>query len=338
VEGLCGTRDGLQIEGFVAAYASPSFLKLSPQLSRVDIRASSGRILFSPGCVGQVMSTPISPVALVTGCSSGIGRATALLLARSGYRVFATVRAAAAEEELRQEAAGLPLHVVHLDVADEGAVHDVVQGVLASAGRIDALVNNAGFAVLGAVEDLTRDHVRRQFEVNVFGAMQLCREVLPGMRARRSGRIVNVSSMAGRVSVPLMGAYCASKFALEAFSDALRVEAKPFGVHVALLEPGPVVTRFQRAALEASRSILESPSAYRPAYEAYARGFETDTGATPEQAARTILKILRARRPRARYRVRAREAFLAGLTQIIPKGAMDFATLRYMGLSRLGRS
>ncbi|HLE55086.1 MAG TPA: SDR family oxidoreductase [Thermoplasmata archaeon] len=284
------------------------------------------------------MSLPSERVALVTGCSSGIGRATALLLARSGYRAFATVRTSHAEESLRREAAGLPLEILQMDLAEEAAAARLVSEVLRRAGRVDVLVNNAGYALLGAVEDLRADVVRRQFQVNVFTPVQLCRGVLPTMRAQRFGRIVNVSSMAGRVSVPLMGAYCASKFALEAFTDSVRAEAKPFGVRVALVEPGPVATEFNRAALAESREILEAASPYRPVYQEYQEDFSTPGAATPAQVARTILKAVQAAHPRSRYRVRAREAFLAGLVQLIPKGAMDFATTRFMGLQKLGRS
>ncbi len=284
------------------------------------------------------MSSPSGPVALVTGTSSGIGRATALLLARFGYRVFATVRTPEAEESLQREAAGLPLEVLRADVSDEGAVTGLARELLARAGRIDVLVNNAGYALLGAIEDLQPEAVRRQFQVNVFAPLQLARAVLPTMRAQRSGTIVNVSSLAGRVSLPLMGSYCASKFALEAFTDALRVEAKPFGVRAVLVEPGPVATEFDRAAVAASREILAADSPFHPVYEEYVADFAPYGAATADQVARTILRAARARRPRSRYRVRVREALLAGLIQVIPKGAMDFATIRFMGLRKLGRS
>jgi len=277
-----------------------------------------------------------TPVALVTGASTGIGRATAFLLPRAGYRTYATVRTPEAEASLRAEAAGTPLEILRADFAREADVGEAVRRVRASEGRIDALVNNAGYAQLGAVEDLPRDVVRRQFEVNVFSAVQACREVLPTMRAQRAGRIVNVSSLAGRVSVPFMGAYCASKFALEAFSDALRIEAKPFGVRVAIVEPGPVITRFQRRALESLPEVATGSSAYETIYESYRREFETGAGATPGRVAHVILKALQARRPRSRYRVRAVDAVAAGFTQIIPKGAMDPVLSRYMGLRKLG--
>lgn len=269
-------------------------------------------------------------VALVTGASTGIGRATARLLASSGYRVFATVRTPEAEATLRQDGS---MEVLRLDVGEEAAVSRTVRDVLDRAGHVDALVNNAGYALVGATEDLTRDRLRRQFEVNVFGAMQLCREVLPSMRARRSGRIVNVSSLAGRVSVPLMGAYCGSKFAIEALTDALRVEARPFGVGVALVEPGPVVTEFQRNALAVSQDILTSESVYRPVYRAYLDGgFDMGRGATAERVARVIRRALTARRPRSRYRVRFVDSVATGFVQITPRAVMDWVLARWMAI------
>jgi len=242
------------------------------------------------------MSASTPPVALVTGASSGIGRATALLLARSGFRVFATVRSDAGERSLQTEAVGLPIEILHLDLADETGVADVVRTVIQRAGRLDALVNNAGFALLGAVEDLPRADLRHQFEVNVFGAMQLCREVLPTMRAQRAGRIVNVSSLAGKVSVPLMGAYSASKFALEAFSDALRGEVKRAGIRVVLVEPGPVATNFNRLARNESHLILQAPSAFRPVYERLREPPVERWAASSERVARVILRTIRSGR------------------------------------------
>ncbi len=277
------------------------------------------------------MSADVRPVALVTGASSGIGRATALLLARSGYRVFATVRSEAKEASLRADAAGLPIEIVQLDLADDAGATRTVQEVLRRAGRIDVLVNNAGYAMLGAIEDLPREDLRHQFEVNVFGAMQLCREVIPTMRAQRSGRIVNVSSLAGKVSVPLMGAYCASKFALEGFSDALRAELKPAGIRVALVEPGPVATNFNRLARNESHVILQSPSAWQVVYERLRHEPRERWSASSEQVARTILRAARSSHPRARYRVRLFETLAVGFVTVIPRGALDWLMIRYTG-------
>lgn len=277
------------------------------------------------------MSADARPVALVTGASSGIGRATALLLARSGYRVLATVRSDLREASLRSEAAGLPIEILRLDLADEAGASRVAQEVLRRAGRIDVLVNNAGYAKLGAAEDLPRADLRHQFEVNVFGAMQLCRELIPTMRAQRSGRIVNVSSLAGKVSVPLMGAYCASKFALEAFSDALRAEVKPAGIRVILVEPGPVSTNFNRLARNESHVILESPSAFHAVYERIRHEPAERWAASAEQVAHTILRAIRSSHPRARYRVRLRESLAVGFVSVIPRGALDWLMIRFAG-------
>ena len=277
------------------------------------------------------MSATALPVAFVTGASSGIGRATALLLARSGYRVFATVRSETGEGALRAAAGALPLEILRLDLADEAGVTRAVQEVLRRTGRIDALVNNAGFAMLGAVEDLPREALRHQFEVNVFGAIQLCREVLPAMRAQRAGHIVNVSSLAGKVSVPLMGAYCASKFAIEAFSDALRAEVKPGGVRVALVEPGPVATNFNRLARNESHLILESPSVFHSVYARLRHPASDRWAASSDRVARVVLRAIRSRRTRSRYRVRIRESLAAGAVSFIPRGALDWLMIRFIG-------
>ena len=277
------------------------------------------------------MSVDARPVALVTGASSGIGRSTVLLLARSGYRVFATVRSDAGESSLRAAVRALPVDVLRLDLVDEAGPSRVVEEVLRRAGRIDVLVNNAGYAKLGAVEDLPRDDLRHQFEVNVFGALQLCREAIPAMRAQRSGRIVNVSSHAGKVSVPRKGAYCASKFAHEALSDALRAELKPAGIRVVLVEPGPVATNFNHLARNESHIILQSPSAFASVYAQMRQEVPERWAATPEQVARTILRALRSSRPRARYRVRLRESLATGFVAVIPRGALDWLMIRFAG-------
>ncbi len=282
------------------------------------------------------MAANASPVALITGCSSGIGRATALLLARSGFRVFATVRSDAAEASLLVDAQGLPLEVLRLELRDEAAIPGVVREVMARAGRIDALVNNAGFAQLGAVEDLPRDLLRQQFEVNVFGAMHLCREVLPAMRAQGRGTVVDVSSIAGRVSVPFIGAYCASKFALEALSDAMRLEARPYGVRVVIIEPGPVATTFDRG-LRSSRSLLPDASPYDRFYADTLSEPPSRHAASPERVAQVILRAIRARRPHARYRVRLAEGFLARIVRVVPTRVMDWGIARWYGLSRRPR-
>jgi NAD(P)-dependent dehydrogenase (short-subunit alcohol dehydrogenase family) len=281
-----------------------------------------------PGCPTSASTVP---VALVTGASSGIGRATVLLLARSGFRVFGTVRSDAGERALRAEARDLPIEILRLDLADEAGATEVVRTVLQRAGRVDVLVNNAGFAMLGAIEDLPRADLRHQFEVNVFGAIQMAREFLPTMRAQGSGRIVNISSLAGKVSVPLMGAYCASKFALEAFSDALRAEVKRAGIRVILVEPGPVDTNFERLARNESHVVLGSPSVFRRVYDRLREPTTARWASSAERVASVVVHPVRTGRPRSRYRIRLRESFAAGIVSVIPRGALDWLMIRFMG-------
>ncbi len=167
---------------------------------------------------------PSEHVILITGCSSGIGRATAIEAAARGHRVFATARN---PETLRDLESRGQIRTLALDVTDAASIRDAVAAVLAEAGHLDALVNNAGYGQYGAAEDVTAEEWRRQFDVNLFGAIEVARAVLPAMREKRRGTIVNVSSVAGKIAIPFAAPYCASKHALEAFSDALRVEVAP---------------------------------------------------------------------------------------------------------------
>ena len=182
---------------------------------------------------------------IITGCSSGIGEATASRLATSGWTVYATARKVEALDALAREGC----RVLALDVTSEGAMTAAVETVIAESGRIDGLVNNAGYSQSGAAETLDLDDVRRQFETNVFGLLRMCQLVLPTMREQRSGRIVNISSMGGRLVFPGGGAYHATKFAVEALSDAMRFEVAGFGVKVVLIEPGLITTNFDNAAV-----------------------------------------------------------------------------------------
>jgi NAD(P)-dependent dehydrogenase (short-subunit alcohol dehydrogenase family) len=255
-------------------------------------------------------------VVLVTGCSSGIGRATALHLARLGHAVVATARRVADIADL--EAQGC--RTLALDVCDEASSRAAVEATLAAHGRIDVLVNNAGYSQSGAVESVPVDRARAQFETNVFGPLRLTQLVLPGMRARRTGCIVNVSSIGGRLVFPGGGVYHASKYALEALSDALRFELRPFGVAVVLIEPGLIKTGFADAvgahmtdspvpgtsgdASDVGRAYGEFNAYVRSGTKsAYERGPMARMAGVPEDVARTIAKALAAPRPRARYTV-----------------------------------
>jgi NAD(P)-dependent dehydrogenase (short-subunit alcohol dehydrogenase family) len=183
------------------------------------------------------------PTALVTGTSTGIGLETAIALARGGYRVFAGIRNPATAAALHEAVAqGLPIEPVSLDVDRDDSVQQAVDGVLAQAGAVDVLVNNAGFGASGPIEQVTLETARALFETNYFGSVRMMRAVLPGMRERRRGAIVNITSVYGRMTMATHGHYAATKFALEAASEALAAEMLPFGVRVAIVEPGVVQT------------------------------------------------------------------------------------------------
>lgn len=238
----------------------------------------------------------------MTGCSSGIGRATAIEAARRGHLVFATARR-------REDVADLTakgIETARLDVADSDSIREAVKATLARAGRLDAVVNNAGYGQYGAVEDVSLEEWRAQFEVNVFGALAVLHAVLPAMRAARSGTVVNVSSLGGKVTVPFAGPYCASKHALESLSDALRVELSPWGIRVVVIEPGPIGTNFGDRTREAAARILSTPGPYSSFYEnaeKASRGALQRGRRRPEAVARVIVGAIESRRPKTRYRV-----------------------------------
>ncbi|NYJ02094.1 NAD(P)-dependent dehydrogenase (short-subunit alcohol dehydrogenase family) [Nocardioides thalensis] len=240
---------------------------------------------------------------LITGCSSGIGEATARRLADTGWDVWASARRPETLDRL--VAAGC--RAVRLDVTDEASMTSAVDTVLRESGRLDALVNNAGYSQSGAVESLDVDAVRRQFETNVFGLLRLTQLVLPAMREQRSGRIVNIGSMGGKITFPGGGAYHASKYAVEALSDALRYEVSGFGVRVVLVEPGLITTNFD-AAVAAGMPEGEGPYAAFNADVAQATTAAYDGplarfGGPPEAVAKVIEKALTAKRPKPRYTV-----------------------------------
>ena len=238
---------------------------------------------------------------LITGCSSGIGRATALHLVQRGNTVYATARRLETIADL--ERAGC--QTLALDVLEEESMQAAVAAVEAEHGSVGALVNNAGYGVSGAIEAVPLDAVRTEFETNVFGYVRMAQLVLPGMRRAGKGRIVNVSSVAGRVTLPGAGAYAASKYAIEAISDALRFEVRGFGVDVIVIEPGPIRTEFTASANTALEQVDAGPYAAYHAAVAKADG-ETDESfiaGKPEHVARAIERALDAGRPRPRYRV-----------------------------------
>ena len=239
---------------------------------------------------------------LITGCSSGIGRATARLFREEGWRVYATAR----DTDDIADLAAIGCETAALDVTDGRAIRDVVERIIEEAGRIDCLVNNAGYAQYGAVEDVPVRDLARQFDVNVYGPHRLIRAVLPHMREAGDGTIVNVSSGAGRTVHPLGGVYSASKYALEALSDALRPEVAGQGIDVVLVEPGPVDSDFIDRAANETNDLQRTP-AYDGFYRFYddviALGGAGPLSVDPEAVAVVIVDAGRSLNPSPRYPV-----------------------------------
>jgi NADP-dependent 3-hydroxy acid dehydrogenase YdfG len=237
---------------------------------------------------------------LVTGCSSGIGKATAEALVRAGHTVYATARRPSTLADL--EAAGA--RTLALDVTDEASMTAAVAAIEAEHGSVGTLVNNAGYGVYGPVEEVAMDDVRREFETNVFGLGRLTQLVLPAMRAAGRGRIVNMSSMGGRLVYPTGGWYHASKYAVEALSDALRVEVAPFGITVVLVEPGLIRTEFESVAsggLAPEAATGPYAALRRTSDEVMKRGYASRAGADADAVADVVRQAVEAERPRTRY-------------------------------------
>ncbi|WP_430868207.1 SDR family NAD(P)-dependent oxidoreductase [Demequina aurantiaca] len=240
------------------------------------------------------MTDPI----LITGCSSGMGRAAALALLERGHTVYATARRPETLADL--EAAGA--HVLALDVTDIESMRAAVSAVESEHGAVGTLINNAGYAHPGPIETVPVEDARAQYETNVFGLTQMCQLVLPAMRAAGKGRIINVSSMGGRMTLPVGGWYHSTKYAVESLSDALRMETRPFGIKVVLIEPGAIKTEFDSTAGMGTNIDLQSP--YSRLQIENARVFEGAYGAaarSAEYGAKSYVKAVEARRPRHRY-------------------------------------
>ncbi len=265
---------------------------------------------------------PSTKVALVTGASSGIGAETALLLGKSGFTVYAAAR----RTERMQDLAGQGIRVLGLDITDEASVTAGIEQIIATAGPVDVLVNNAGYGSYGSVEDVPLAEARRQFDVNVFGLARLIQLVVPGMRAQRSGRIINVSSIGGKIYEPLGGWYHAAKFAVEGLSDSLRIELRPFGIDVVLIEPGPIRTEWSAIARQ-NMLKASADTAYSGLAKSVARMLETaespHASSGPEVVARKIVRAATVRSPRARYPVGRGAGTIVRARKVLPDGAMD---------------
>jgi NAD(P)-dependent dehydrogenase (short-subunit alcohol dehydrogenase family) len=260
---------------------------------------------------------------LITGCSTGIGRATAERLARHGLTVYATARRLDSIADLQE--AGC--RTLALDVTNEESMRAAVAAVEEADGAVGALVNNAGYSQSGAVETVPLDEVRRQFETNVYGLLRMCQLVLPAMRREGRGRIVNVSSMGGKLTFPGGGIYHATKYAVEAISDALRFEVRGFGVHVSVIEPGLIKTNFAETAVD-SVSEDEGPYAkFNSAVQASTAGVYDSAlgklGGGPETVAKAIERAITARRPKTRYPVTASARFFMTQRALLPDRAWD---------------
>lgn len=244
----------------------------------------------------------MSKIALVTGASSGIGAMTAIELAKEGFTVYAAARRVDKMAELEKYG----IRPVSLDLTNEESIVQCVETIIKESGRIDVLVNNAGYGSYGAIEDVPMEEARRQFDVNLFGMARLIQLVTPGMRANHYGKIVNISSMGGKIWTKFGGWYHATKFAVEGFSDCLRIELAPFGIDVVVVEPGGIKTDW---GIIAANHLKESTKG--GAYEQYAnkaadgmiKSYSGNMLTKPELIAKTVKKAVTKKRPRTRYLV-----------------------------------
>lgn len=243
-------------------------------------------------------------VAVVTGSSTGIGFETALLLARSGFHTYASMRDLKKSKNIAEIAKteNLPLTVVQLDVKDDTSVKGAIGKIIAESKRIDVLVNNAGYGLFSPLEDVTLDQVKEQFETNFFGAIRVIHEVIPTMRRQRNGTIVNVSSLVGRIGLPVSSAYVATKLALEGLSESMRYELNEFGINIILIEPGVIKTSFIEN-LKTADTTLKSESPYADFVDRTSKEFEKmmDNSSSPNLVAEAILHAITSKEPKIRY-------------------------------------
>lgn len=256
-------------------------------------------------------------VILLTGASSGIGYDAAIMLAEQGHKVYAAARRVEKMEPLREKG----IVPIHMDVTDEKSMDEGVKAVMDAEGRIDVLVNNAGYGYFGAIENVPMEDARRQIEVNVFGLAHLCKKVLPIMRKQGSGRIVNTSSVAGRSVLYYGGWYHVSKYSVEALSDALRMEMKPFGIDVVMIEPGAIKTEWGHIAAdhlaESSKGTAYEDTAKKEA-KAIHWMYNSNFLSKPSLVAKAIRKAVNRRHPRARYRIGLFSGTLVFLHWLLP--------------------
>ncbi|AGN18770.1 short chain dehydrogenase [Corynebacterium glutamicum MT] len=272
-------------------------------------------------------------VALVTGASSGIGESTARKLQSLGFTVYGATR----RTERLQKLASDGIHPLEMDVTDDESMKARIAKILADSGRIDVLVNNAGYGSYGAIEDVSIDEGGRQFEVNVFGAMALTRLVLPHMRKQKSGTIVNITSMGGKIYTPLGGWYHGTKFALEALSDALRLEVAQFGIDVVVIEPGGIATEWGGIAAD-NLDAVSKDSAYKRQADAVSKSLRSEANSNrnspPSVVADAIGKAVTARHPKTRYAIGFGAKPLIAARNILTDRQFDAVITRATGVPR----
>ena len=242
-------------------------------------------------------------IALVTGSSSGIGFETSLALARNGFHTFATMRDLGKDEKIKQiiEKEDLSIEILELDVDNEESVNQAIKTISEKKGRIDVLVNNAGYGMWGTVEDVSIDEFKKQFETNFFSIIRLIQKVAPIMRKQSSGNIVNISSVAGRIGFPVSPAYISSKFALEGLSESLRFELMPYGINVIIIEPGVIKTNFFDSMKLSEKS--QQDSTYKEITDKVISGVKmmAEMGTHPKEVADVVIKTLGEEKPLPRY-------------------------------------
>jgi NAD(P)-dependent dehydrogenase (short-subunit alcohol dehydrogenase family) len=274
---------------------------------------------------------PLSPaadakVALITGASSGIGQACADYLADRGWRIFAAQRTVTAANKPNIE-------MIQMDIDDDDSVKRGVAEVFSRTNRLDALINNAGFGIMGAVEDTSLEEAKAQMETNFFGVLRVCRAVLPKLREQQHGYIINMSSLSAVMGLPFSGLYSASKFALEGMTESLRLELRPFGIHVVLIEPGDFRTRFP----DNRRLTAESQTrtTYQEARAKYTQSQDREEAKSPapEKIARLVYHILQQRRPKLRYPIGMfGQRMIVPLKRFLPQRVLEWLLCRVLGL------
>lgn len=275
-------------------------------------------------------------IALVTGASSGIGLETAFSLLNAGFEVYGAARRVEKMKCLEEKGG----HILKLDLNDESSISACIEEIIKQEGKIDILVNNAGYGLGGAIEDIPIEEAKKQFEVNVFALARLCQLVLPSMRENGGGKIINVSSMAGRFSSPFTGWYHASKYCVEALSDALRLEVKPFNIKVILIEPGLIQTDWGKIHAQNIRkfSCVKS-SAYAKNSDSAAKFYETfysekKNCSKTKVIAKTILKATMKKNPKARYSAGKFSKIFIIMKKILPDGLFDALESLVFGISK----